>query len=99
MKILNSVRSKIQIPDKGKVIYFKSARYEEALSLLQRLSYYADQMQRNYIIIEVNMLMAITLSRMGRGRVEEKDFDAVKKLVNIILQEYFLLKVLQYLNY
>ncbi len=60
-------------------LYILSARYEEALSLLQRLSYYADQMQRNYIIIEVNMLMAITLSRMGREEWKKKIFDAVKK--------------------
>lgn len=46
-------------------IYLLTGKYEKALSLLQRLQYYAQVMKRTYIGMEAELLLAITQYRMG----------------------------------
>lgn len=53
-------------------IYLLMGRYEKAVSLLQRLQYYAEAMKRTYIAMEVGLLLAITKYRMGDPMWDEK---------------------------
>ena len=48
-------------------VYLLSGRYEQAVGLLQKLLYYAEKMQRNYIYMEGKLLLAIALYHMGWG--------------------------------
>lgn len=52
-------------------IYLLMGRYEKAVSLLQRILYYAEIMHRTYITMEAGLLLAITQYRMGDGKWEE----------------------------
>jgi LuxR family maltose regulon positive regulatory protein len=52
-------------------IYLLQGRYEKAVSLLQRILYYAEIMHRTYITMEAGLLLAITKYRMGDGKWEE----------------------------
>lgn len=52
-------------------IYLLTGKYEKAISLLQRLQYYAEVMIRTYIDMEVGLLLAITQYRMGDSRWDE----------------------------
>lgn len=46
-------------------VYIQRGKYDQAYNLLVKLQYYADVMKRTYIRIECNLLMAVTLYRMG----------------------------------
>lgn len=48
-------------------VYLLNGKYEQALGLLQKLLYYAKVMQRTYIQIEANLLLAIALYHMDWG--------------------------------
>lgn len=52
-------------------VYLLNGKYERALILLQKLQYYAEKMKRTYIGMEVKMLLAITLDRLGKKNWEE----------------------------
>lgn len=52
-------------------IYLLTGKYEKAISLLQRLQYYAEVMKRTYIEMEVGLLLAITQYRLGDSRWDE----------------------------
>lgn len=48
-----------------------TGRYEKAVSLLQRLQYYARVMKRTYVGMETELLLAITKYRMGDPQWDE----------------------------
>lgn len=48
-------------------VYLLNGRYEQAVGLLQKLLYYAQKMQRNYVYMEAKLLLAIALYHMGWG--------------------------------
>ena len=52
-------------------VYLLMGKYEKAVSLLQRLKYYAKVMKRTYIEMEADLLLAITQYRMGDAKWEE----------------------------
>lgn len=52
-------------------IYLLMGKYEKAVSLLQRLKYYSEIMKRTYIGMETELLLAITLYRLGNGKWDE----------------------------
>lgn len=52
-------------------IYLLMGRYDKAVSLLQRILYYAEVMHRTYITMEARLLLAITQYRLGDGKWEE----------------------------
>lgn len=52
-------------------IYLLMGKYEKAISLLQRIQYYAELMHRTYIAMETDLLLAITQYRMGNEKWEE----------------------------
>lgn len=52
-------------------VYLLMGKYEKAISLLQRIQYYAELMHRTYISMEADLLLAITQYRMGNGKWEE----------------------------
>jgi LuxR family maltose regulon positive regulatory protein len=52
-------------------IYLVSGRNEKALSLLQRLQYYAKVMKRTYIGMETGLFLAITMYRLGDPKWDE----------------------------
>ena len=52
-------------------IYLLMGKYEKAISLLQRIQYYAELMHRTYIAMEADLLLAITQYRMGNEKWEE----------------------------
>lgn len=52
-------------------IYLLTGKYEKAISLLQKLKYYAEVMKRTYIDMEAGLLLAITKYRMGDARWDE----------------------------
>lgn len=52
-------------------IYMLMGKYEKAISLLQRIQYYAELMHRTYITMEADLLLAITQYRMGDAKWEE----------------------------
>lgn len=47
-------------------VYLQMGRYEQAYNLLVKLQYYASMMKRTYILMECDLLMAVTLYRMGQ---------------------------------
>lgn len=51
-------------------VYLLGGREDKALILLQRLLYYAEVMKRTYIAMEAELLLAITLYRMGDSHWE-----------------------------
>lgn len=52
-------------------IYLLMGKNEKAISLLQRIQYYAEIMHRTYISMEAGLLLAITQYRMGDSKWEE----------------------------
>lgn len=52
-------------------VYMSYGSYEKAMFLLEKISYYAEKMQRTYIKIEVLVLRAILLYRMKRENWKE----------------------------
>lgn len=52
-------------------IYLLMGRHDKAISLLQRILYYAEIMHRTYITMEARLLLAITQYRIGDGKWEE----------------------------
>lgn len=52
-------------------IYLLMGRYDKAVSLLQRILYYAEVMHRTYITMEAGLLLAITQYRLGDSKWEE----------------------------
>ena len=52
-------------------VYLLSGKYEKAFDLLQKLQYYAEKMKRTYIGMEVKLLLAVTLDRLGQKEWEE----------------------------
>ncbi|MDD2970244.1 MAG: LuxR C-terminal-related transcriptional regulator [Lachnospiraceae bacterium] len=52
-------------------IYLLMGKYDKAISLLQRIQYYAEVMHRTYIYMETELLLAITKYRMGGTKWEE----------------------------
>ena len=52
-------------------VYLLMGKYEKAVSLLQRIQYYAELMHRTYIAMEADLLLAITQYRMGNAKWEE----------------------------
>ena len=52
-------------------VYMSYGSYEKAMFLLEKISYYAEKMQRTYIKIEVLILRAILLYRMERENWKE----------------------------
>ena len=52
-------------------VYLLIGKYEKAISLLQRIQYYAEIMSRTYIAMEVELLLAIAKYRMGEKKWEE----------------------------
>ena len=52
-------------------VYISYGNYEKAMFLLEKISYYAEKMQRTYIKIEVLVLRAILLYRMKRENWKE----------------------------
>lgn len=52
-------------------VYLQTGKYEAAVALLEKLSYYAEKMGRTYIKMEVSLLMAIALHRLGREEWRE----------------------------
>lgn len=51
-------------------VYLQMGRYEQAYNLLVKLQYYASMMKRTYILMECDLLMAVTLYRMGQDEWE-----------------------------
>lgn len=60
-------------------VYLAAGRKEKALLLLDKMRYYAEKAHRTYIAIEVKILEAITLSRMGKEGWQEALQEAVSK--------------------
>lgn len=52
-------------------IYLLMGKYEKAISLIQRLLYYAEVMHRTYVSMEASLLLAITQYRMGDAKWEK----------------------------
>ncbi len=52
-------------------VYLLMGKYDKAISLLQRIQYYAEVMQRTYIAMEAELLLAITQFRVGDAKWEE----------------------------
>lgn len=60
-------------------VYLATGRKEKALLLLDKMRYYAEKAHRTYIAIEVKILEAITLYRMGKKGWQEALQEAVSK--------------------
>ena len=60
-------------------VYLAAGRKEKALLLLDKMRYYAEKAHRTYIAIEVKVLEAITLYRMGKDGWQEALQEAVSK--------------------
>lgn len=63
-------------------VYLLMRKYEKAISLLQRIQYYAELMHRTYIAMEAELLLAITQYRMGDGKWEENLQKVLSKTEN-----------------
>lgn len=70
-------------------IYLMLGKYEKALSLLYRIQYYSELMQRTYIEMETSLLISIALFRMG----SEKWNDVLCKALDHA-KEYFFIRVI-----
>lgn len=60
-------------------VYLATGRKEKALLLLGKLGFYAEKMHRTYIAIEVLILEAIAMYRMGREGWKDTLQEAVKR--------------------
>lgn len=60
-------------------VYLAAGRKEKALLLLDKLGFYAEKMHRTYITIEVMILEAIAMYRMGREGWKDTLQEAVKR--------------------
>lgn len=58
--------------------YLFSGDYLKACALLEKLRYYAEQYERNYILMETGMLQAIAWYRMGKAEWKEVFSEALK---------------------
>ncbi len=70
-------------------VYMSYGSYEKAMFLLEKISYYAEKMQRTYIKIEVLILRAILLYRMERENWKE-----VFEEVYTMAEEYHFVRLL-----
>ena len=52
-------------------VYIQQKRYEEAYCLLQQLLYYAETMNRTYILMELHLLLAVVQYRTGQKEWRE----------------------------
>lgn len=59
-------------------VYLAAGRKEKALLLLDKMRFYAEKMHRTYIAIEVKILAAIAMYRMGRDGWQDMLQEAVK---------------------
>lgn len=60
-------------------VYLAMGRKEKALLLLDKLRFYAEKMHRTYIGIEVQILTAVTMYRMGKDGWQEILQEALEK--------------------
>ncbi|MGN0142362.1 MAG: LuxR C-terminal-related transcriptional regulator [Roseburia sp.] len=60
-------------------VYLAAGRKEKALLLLDKMRFYAEKMHRTYIAIEVKILAAIAMYRMGKDGWQDMLQEAVKK--------------------
>lgn len=60
-------------------VYLAAGRNEKAMLLLEKLRFYAEKIHRTYISIEVLVLLAITLKRMGRENWQQTLRETVAK--------------------
>lgn len=60
-------------------VYIVQKRYEKAISILNKVMYYAEVMKRNYIEIEAGILMSIVRYRMGDDAYKEIFEEAFEK--------------------
>ncbi len=60
-------------------VYLTAGRKEKALLLLDKMRFYAEKMHRTYIAIEVMILLAIAMYRMGKDGWQDTLQEAVKK--------------------
>ncbi|MCI7131646.1 MAG: LuxR C-terminal-related transcriptional regulator [Lachnospiraceae bacterium] len=58
-------------------VYLSAGKKEKALLLLDKMRFYAEKMHRTYIAIEVRILAAIVLYRIGKDDWQEKLQEAV----------------------
>lgn len=59
-------------------VYLTTGRKEKALLLLDKMRFYAEKMHRTYIAIEVMILLAIAMYRMGKDGWQDTLQEAVK---------------------
>ena len=60
-------------------VYLAAGRKERALLLLDKLRFYAEKMHRTYIAIEIKILAAIAMYRMGKEGWQDKLQEAVEE--------------------
>lgn len=60
-------------------VYLTEGRREKALLLLDKIRFYAERMHRTYILIEIRILEAILLYRMGKAGWQDALQEAVEK--------------------
>ncbi len=70
-------------------VYLAAGRKEKALLLLDKLDFYAERMHRTYIAIEVRILAAIAMFRMGKDGWQDVLQEAVKRA-----EEYHFVRIL-----
>ena len=70
-------------------VYLATGRKEKALLLLDKMRFYAEKMHRTYITMEVNILAAIAMYRMGKDGWLEKLQEAVTRA-----EEYHFVRIL-----
>lgn len=70
-------------------VYLASGRREKTLLLLDKMRFYAEKAHRTYIEMEVKILAAIAMYRMGKDGWQEKLQEAVTKA-----EEYHFVRVL-----
>ncbi|MGN1179728.1 MAG: LuxR C-terminal-related transcriptional regulator [Suilimivivens sp.] len=60
-------------------VYLAAGRKEKALLLLDKMRFYAEKMHRTYIAIEIKILAAIAMYRMGKEGWQDTLQEAVKR--------------------
>ena len=70
-------------------VYLMSGRREKALLLLDKMRFYAEKMHRIYVGMEVKILAAIAMYRMGKDGWQEKLQEAVTEA-----EEYHFVRIL-----
>lgn len=60
-------------------VYLAAGRKEKALFLLEKLRFYAEKMHRTYIAIEIKILAAIAMYRMGKDGWQEELQEGVER--------------------